>query len=81
MQLKEVMTRGVDVIPPEATVQDAAAKLKQLDTGPVPICDGERLGGILTDRDITGDLAVGTGDQKVAGEVLEQVSEPAEPQR
>jgi len=28
-----------------------------------------------------GDLAVGTGDQKLAGEALERISEPAEPNR
>jgi CBS domain-containing protein len=53
MQLKDVMTRGVTVVPPEATVQDAALKMKQLDIGPLPVCDGERLVGMLTDRDIT----------------------------
>jgi len=53
MQLKEIMTRGVDVIAPDATVRDAAQKMKQRDIGPVPVCDGERLVGMLTDRDIT----------------------------
>jgi len=143
MQLKEIMTHGVDVIPPDATVKEAAEKMKKLDVGPMPVCDGERLVGILTDRDITiravaegrdpsmtkvrdvmtleivycfedqdvkdaailmeekqirrlpilnhnkwlvgivslRDLAVGTGDQKLAGEALERISEPAEPNR
>ncbi|HEV8717865.1 MAG TPA: CBS domain-containing protein [Candidatus Binatia bacterium] len=143
MQLKEIMTQGVQVIAPEATIKEAAEKMKQLNIGPLPVCDGERLVGMLTDRDITtrvvaegydptttkiremmtpdivycfedqdvqeaahlmeqhqirrlpivnhnkwlvgivslGDLAVGTGDQKLAGEVLEQVSEPATPHR
>jgi CBS domain-containing protein len=53
MQLKEVMTRGVDVVPPEALLQEAAQKMKQLEVGPLPVCDGERLVGLLTDRDIT----------------------------
>jgi CBS domain-containing protein len=52
MQLKDVMTRGVAVVPPEATVQEAARKMEQLDIGPLPVCDGERLVGMLTDRDI-----------------------------
>ena len=53
MQLKEVMTRGVDIVPPEATLKEAAEKMKNLDVGPLPVCDGERLVGMLTDRDIT----------------------------
>jgi CBS domain-containing protein len=31
----------------------AAEKMKQLDVGPLPVCDGERLVGMITDRDIT----------------------------
>jgi CBS domain-containing protein len=53
MQLKDVMTRGVTVVPPEATVQEAARKMQELEVGPLPVCDGERLVGLLTDRDIT----------------------------
>jgi CBS domain-containing protein len=52
MQLRDVMTRKVTVVPPEATVQDAARKMEQLDIGPLPVCDGERLVGMITDRDI-----------------------------
>ena len=138
MQLKDVMTPGVEVIAPEASIYEAAEKMSHLDVGPLPVCDGERLVGMLTDRDITvravaagrdprmtqvrdvmtpdvvygfedqdvqdavrlmeqyqirrlpvlnrskrlvgivslGDLAVHPGNQPLAGEVLEQVSEP-----
>lgn len=143
MQLKDIMTSGIEVIAPEATLQEAARKMQQLEVGPLPVCDGDRLVGMLTDRDITvravaqgcdpkamtvreamtpdlvygfedqdiqdatrvmeqyqirrlpvlnrdmrlvgmvslGDLAVSPGNQSLAGEVLEQVSEPAEPRR
>jgi len=143
MQIKEIMSQEVEVIRPDATLKEAAEKMSRLDIGPLPVCDGERLVGMLTDRDITvratargcdpnttpvydvmtpevvycfedqdietaaqmmsmrqirrlpvlkrdkqlagivslGDLAVHTGDQDLAGEVLEGVSEPAEPQR
>lgn len=126
MQLKEIMTPGVEIIAPEATIREAAEKMRHLDIG------------LLTDRDITvravaegrdpvttrvrevmtpdvvygfddqdvqdaarlmeqyqirrlpvlnrtkrlvgivslGDLAVHPGNQPLAGEVLEQVSEP-----
>lgn len=53
MQLKEVMTPGVEVIAPEATIREAAEKMSHLDIGPLPVCDGDRLVGMLTDRDIT----------------------------
>ena len=53
MQLKEVMTPEVEVIQPEATLQQAAAKMRRLNIGPLPVCDGDRLIGMLTDRDIT----------------------------
>jgi CBS domain-containing protein len=53
MQLKEIMTPGVEVITPEASIDEAAEKMSHLDIGPLPVCDGERLVGMLTDRDIT----------------------------
>ena len=53
MQLKDVMTRQVEVIRPEAPLEEAARKMDQLNVGPLPVCDGERLVGLITDRDIT----------------------------
>lgn len=53
MQLSDVMTRDVEVIHPDATLQEAAARMDVLDIGPLPVSDGGQLVGILTDRDIT----------------------------
>jgi CBS domain-containing protein len=53
MQVKEIMTSQVEVIHPEASLKEAAQKMSRLDIGPLPVCDGERLVGMLTDRDIT----------------------------
>jgi CBS domain-containing protein len=47
------MTRDVEVVNPEATVEEAAEKMKALNVGPLPVCDGQRLVGMITDRDIT----------------------------
>jgi CBS domain-containing protein len=47
------MTPRVEVVRPHATLEDAARKMKSLDIGSLPVCDGERLVGMLTDRDIT----------------------------
>jgi CBS domain-containing protein len=142
MQVKEVMTENPQVVRPQATLKETAEIMKSLDVGVVPVCDNDRLVGMVTDRDIViraeaqgsdpmatevsqamtpgvtfcfeeddldsavklmeekqirrlpvlnaqhrlvgilslGDLAV-SGDQRVAGEVLERVSEPAKPNR
>jgi len=53
MQLKEIMTTDVEVIRPDSSVADAAKKMKSLDVGALPVCDGQRLLGMITDRDIT----------------------------
>jgi CBS domain-containing protein len=53
MDLREIMTRNVEVISAGASLRDAAVKMKELDVGLIPVCDGDRLGGVLTDRDIT----------------------------
>jgi len=143
MQIQEIMTRDPVVAPPDATLREAARKMRDLDSGVLPIGEGDRLVGMLTDRDITirataegkdptttpvrevmssevvscfededereaaakmqqhqlrrlvvvdrnerpvgivslGDLAVYTSDDRLAGEVTEAVSEPAQPER
>jgi CBS domain-containing protein len=53
MRVKEVMTRGVECVRPEASLQEAAAKMKSLDVGSMPVCENDRLVGMVTDRDIT----------------------------
>jgi CBS domain-containing protein len=138
MQVYEAMTPDVVSVGPDATLQEAAEAMRNLDVGPLPVCEGDRLIGMITDRDITiratargqdprstrvkevmtpeavccletdevgrvaqvmqdaqlrrllvvsaegrlvgivslGDLALQTGDDKLAGETLEKVSEP-----
>jgi len=51
--LEEIMTRNAQVIAPDANLQEAARMMKNLDVGGLPVCDGEKLCGFLTDRDIT----------------------------
>jgi CBS domain-containing protein len=46
------MTRHVECIAPEATVQGAAARMESLNVGSLPICEEARLIGMITDRDI-----------------------------
>jgi CBS domain-containing protein len=53
MQIREVMTQGPEIVNSHATAVEAAAKMRELDIGSLPVCDGEKLQGLLTDRDIT----------------------------
>src|SRR5690606_41459614 len=53
MQVSEVMTREVEVISPDASLREAARKMDDLNVGVLPVCDGQRLVGMITDRDIT----------------------------
>jgi CBS domain-containing protein len=48
----EVMSHDVDVVHPRDTMQVAAEKMRSLNVGSLPVCDGERLVGFITDRDI-----------------------------
>jgi CBS domain-containing protein len=52
MQVRDVMTRDAECIRPEDTLQKAAQKMKALDCGCLPVCDNNRLTGMITDRDI-----------------------------
>jgi len=53
MKVNNVMTRHAESIPPDATLCEAAERMRSLDVGSLPVCDNDRLVGILTDRDIT----------------------------
>ena len=52
-KIADIMTADVQVIGPEASLQAAAQLMDQLNIGSLPVCDGRRLLGIVTDRDIT----------------------------
>lgn len=51
-QVADVMTRDVRVVAPADTVQQAAQCMDELNVGALPVCDGTRLVGMVTDRDI-----------------------------
>ena len=48
----DVMTRGVRTMTPNDTVVQAAQAMDELNVGVIPVCDGEKLVGMVTDRDI-----------------------------
>ena len=47
------MTSNPQCVPPDASLSEAARVLRDLDVGSVPICDNDRIAGIITDRDIS----------------------------
>jgi CBS domain-containing protein len=143
MKVMEIMTPHAETIGPNEAVQLAARRMSELDVGSLPVCENDRLVGVVTDRDITvrstaqgdlpaetrvadvmtpkvvycfddqdvseaaqimereqvrrlivlnrnkrlvgivslGDLAVKYKNDRLSGEALEQISEPAEVQR
>ena len=52
MKLSEIMTREVQILQPDDTLSLAAQKMRDHDIGFLPVCDGEILMGVLSDRDI-----------------------------
>jgi CBS domain-containing protein len=72
MELREIMTRQVEVISRDADVRSAAVKLRDLNVGVIPVCDGPLLVGILTDRDIAVRLAAEGHDatRTFVGEIM-----------
>ena len=53
MKLSEIMTQEVEIIQPDDTLRLAAQKMRDRDIGFLPVCDGDSLMGVLSDRDIT----------------------------
>lgn len=52
MRISEIMSRDVKVARPQDTIQDVARRMVEIDAGVMPVCDGDRLQGMVTDRDI-----------------------------
>jgi CBS domain-containing protein len=52
MKVSEVMTRDVQTIRPDEPVQQAASFMLSTDAGSIPVTEGDRLIGMITDRDI-----------------------------
>jgi CBS domain-containing protein len=52
MKISEVMTRDVATVQADQTAQEAANFMLTGDAGSIPVTDGDRLIGMITDRDI-----------------------------
>jgi CBS domain-containing protein len=52
MKIKEMMHKGAEFVVPNAKLQVIAKKMRDYDIGSIPVCQGGKLVGMVTDRDI-----------------------------
>ena len=50
--ISEIMTPNVTVLSPDSDLRQAARLMRDEDIGAIPICNGKKLLGMITDRDI-----------------------------
>jgi CBS domain-containing protein len=74
MKLETIMTTDVEVVRPDASIHDAACKMRDLDVGSLPVCDGRRLVGMLTDRDIV--VRAVAGSENLSGTLVRDAMSP-----
>jgi CBS domain-containing protein len=51
--VSDIMSTDVHVIEPQQTLRFAAQLMQRLEVGALPVCSGDKLLGMVTDRDIT----------------------------
>ena len=73
MKISEVMTPDPEIVSPDQPIQEAARKMLDADTGVLPVGEGERLIGMVTDRDIAvRGIAEGRGPDTPVREVMSE---------
>ena len=73
MRVSDAMTATVRIANPQQTIAQAAKMMAELDAGVLPVGDGDRLVGMLTDRDIAiRAVALGKGPDTLVQEVMSQ---------
>ena len=71
MKVSEVMTTGVETVRPDQMARDAARFMLQADAGSIPVTEGDRLVGMITDRDIAvRGVALGYGPDTPVSELM-----------
>jgi len=50
--VREIMSRDVVHVAPLSTIREAAGLMARYDIGALPVCDGQRMVGMVTDRDL-----------------------------
>jgi CBS domain-containing protein len=71
MKIAECMTSNVEVVTPEQPIQEAAQLMLRNDAGAMPVSEGDKLIGMVTDRDIAvRAVAEGRGPDTPVREVM-----------
>ena len=52
MKVHEIMTAHARCVGPDNTLVEAAGLMRELDVGALPVCDNDRIAGMVTDRDM-----------------------------
>jgi CBS domain-containing protein len=52
MKISDIMTPNVETVAPEDTLQEVAHTMKELEVGLLPVSRGDRVAGVVTDRDM-----------------------------
>lgn len=52
MKVADIMTRQVEIALPDEPIQSVARRMDEGDFGFMPVCDGLKLQGTITDRDL-----------------------------
>ena len=59
MRIRDVMRSDLPTVSPEDSVGEAARRMWNANVKALPVCEGARLEGIITDWDVTGAMAAG----------------------
>ena len=71
MKVSDVMTRDVQTVRPDQTAREAASFMLSADAGAIPVVEGGRLMGMITDRDIAvRGVAEGRGPETPVRELM-----------
>jgi len=71
MKISEVMTTEVETIGSDQTAREAASFMLRADAGSIPVCDGDKVIGMITDRDIAvRGVAEGRGPDTPVSELM-----------
>lgn len=76
MKVRDVMTRDVHIARPGDTLREVAERMARGDFGFIPVADGDRLIGTITDRDIV--VRAVAGGASPDAPVVEYISRDAQ---
>ena len=71
MKISEVMTTDVQTISADQTAREAASFMLRSEAGSIPVCEGDKVIGMITDRDIAvRGVAEGRGPETPVRELM-----------